>query len=875
MISYFPSFGQNMSNYKAENNRQVGKQSITNNINFNGYTNYWQDNYIQWHRYGNLFKIAIPDILPTILQSKIDVAEDLGLPGLLMQEGFLSQLFKSKYKVIEFPEIEDLNRLSDECNLLITLDPTSNLGKELDLKTNEIFGWAESLQSHQFNAVDFNRTKAYYLFKGEKTLFVISSTSKDDAKQLLSQISNAESIKEKYKIHKGWFGASTRYRSVTCSPGHPMELIGLGLNEGNSWFVFDGSMEYFVKNEYENWIKQVSLPIVIDFGSSPVYGCENYEGLQVQDMSTDASWIDFARNKKGYIFRPVYDPSKDNQQYDGFIANEGNKEQIDNEDTPFIYRTGSLSGNLTSSMVLFIEKDKLFTREALWDAILKRKSVAIMEQAKMMGPAKYRNALSLFYLDRLILEDYFDENLDIQTKVEGYDLIVSLKNYSTKKVSGDIEVLTSPSIKVENNLIENISLSVNETKVVRISLIPKKEAMGSTNPIRINFTMDDKVKTTVSMIELPPAISMNRLLYAHAPEVNFPVTLHNFTQNESFPVEIIVTKMESPSNIVFRQTQMCKIKTSSFKDLSFQLPLMPGNYKIQVEALGTISKSQIGVGKAEGSPYLYEMDLNSDGINEYRMENDSVQITLLRTGARVIEYIVKSKNDNIFFKSWPEQVHNHRSPYRMTRFYPYGGFEDFLGQASMETHQVYDAKIIKSEGDFVQLEMETDFFGNHLKKIFTLYGNSPLLEIRFELVFKNPEANVIGPQPILELGNSHGTEDVFTIPSKDGLKEYRMRMEDYYGQAIDVKEGWNGGYDTKEDISFLGAFPVSQPIYLHMWMNHPRNTDTPHYYAEFQPWTPIIQKSKMYFSYYIWGSSGHWQSTLSEFDKRNLITVQE
>ncbi len=147
----------------------------------------------------------------------------------------------------------------------------------------------------------------------------------------------------------------------------------------------------------------------------------------------------------------------------------------------------------------------------------------------------------------------------------------------------------------------------------------------------------------------------------------------------------------------------------------------------------------------------------------------------------------------------------------MRGFYPYGGFEDFLGQASMETHKIYDAKIIKKEGDFVRVEMETDYYGNRLKKTFTLYGNSPLLEVRFVLDFKNPEANVLGPQPILHLGNKHGTEDVFTVPSMDGLKEYRMLPEKYYGQAIDVKEGWNAGYDTKEDISFVGAFPVSQP----------------------------------------------------------------
>jgi hypothetical protein len=170
--------------------------------------------------------------------------------------------------------------------------------------------------------------------------------------------------------------------------------------------------------------------------------------------------------------------------------------------------------------------------------------------------------------------------------------------------------------------------------------------------------------------------------------------------------------------------------------------------------------------------------------------------------------------------------------------------------------------------------MDAEYYGNRIKKTFTLYGNSPLLEVRFELTFKNPEANVLGPQPILELGEKHWTEDVFTVPTKEGLKEYRMRPEKYYGQAIDAKEGWNAGYDTKDDITFVGAFPVAQPIFLHMWMNHPDNAEAPHYYVEFQPWTPIVQKTTMYFTYYLWGSGGKWQNAVDELRKRNLITVR-
>jgi len=192
----------------------------------------------------------------------------------------------------------------------------------------------------------------------------------------------------------------------------------------------------------------------------------------------------------------------------------------------------------------------------------------------------------------------------------------------------------------------------------------------------------------------------------------------------------------------------------------------------------------------------------------------------------------------------------------------------------METHKVYDAEIIKKDGDYVRVKMTADYYGNKIEKIFTLYGNSPLVEVQFALTFRDPDANVLGPQPILELGRRHWTEDVFTIPEKDGIHEYRMKPEMYYGRAFFMKEGWNAGYDTEQDITFVGAFPVTEPLFLHMWMNHPSNSEAHFYYVEFQPWTPIYQKSTMYFSYYLWGSGGPWQNGVKELRDRNLITEQ-
>ncbi len=866
---------QDLNDFRLTGKTLPQRSTIVNHRQFNGYTNHWQDNYTQWHRYGNLFKMAVSDVQKNLMQSKLDIARDMGLPGLLMQEGFFSHLFSAEAETLSNPSPGEVNQRLGKGNLLVITSPSSELGETLEEKANELFLWADELNSYQLDAKNIRKIKAFFLENNGKYLFVISSESNQASDQFRKLLDNAREITDNYALHKGLFGASSLLKSVTCASGHPLDIIGAGMNEGNSWFIFDGYMDFLARDELKQWMQDVNLPVYADVGFSPVYGCENYQGLQVQDMASPQAWIDFAREKGGYAFRPVYAPQNDEFEFDGYITHEGNKEQIDQENVPFIHKTGYLSDNLTSSMVLFIDKNTPLTRETLWNAILNRQEVAVMENARLMGPAKYRHALGLLYLDKTYLEEYFSDFLDMEAKMEGYDLLVTLRNYSESVLTGSLDVTPSPYMQLSGSEPGSVTLQPYETKEIRIPLQPQKEAMGYTNPVAVNFKWGKHKKSTLTMLDLPPALSMHQLLYGHAPQIEFPVTLHNFTGKTSFPVEITVFHKNNLNQAVLKQSKTCKISKASFSEINFSLPLEAGNYLVRAEALGLSSESQLGVGKAEGKPYVYEMDLNSDGINEYRMENDSVQITLLRTGARIIEYIVKSKNDNVLFKIWPEKSKNHKSPFRKRRFYPYGGFEDFLGQASMETHKIYDAEIVRGEGDFVRVSMTADYYGNQLKKTFTLYGNSPLVEVRFELTFKNPEANVLGPQPILTLGESHGTEDVFYAPAMEGLKTYRMRPEEYYGMAIDVKEGWNAGYDTKEDISFVGAFPVSQPLFLHMWMNHPDNTDAPHYYVEFQPWTPIIQKSKMYFSYYLWGSGGAWENSLDALKERNLITIRK
>ncbi len=876
LLTLFSSWAsaQKLDDFEYRSTDKSVQNPVVNQVQFNGYTNYWHDTYSKWYRYGNLYKTAVSDVEKTILQSKIDIAEDMGIPGLIMQEGFFQKLTSDSYQLMDLPKRSELEDGLEKGNVLVFVNPQTPLGKELTRGLSNRVIWQDKLKSHQYGAADLKRIDAYFLQKGNKHLFVVSSSDIKTREELKRLISNTKEVVGKYDLHKGWFGAKTLLKSVTSSGGHPLDVIGKGMNEGNSWFVFDGYMDFLAKDELSDWMEQVKLPIVTDVGFSPIYGCKDWDDFQNQSLFTKESWIDYANNKDGYIFRNVWDTNADPFYYDGYFAREGNKEQIDNEHVPFILKTGSLEDNALSSMVLFLKKEQPLTQESMWAAIMARREVGILGMGKMMGPAYFRNALQMLLLDRNYLEEYFGDRINLEAKVEGYDLQVTVTNTNSEAVSGALELTLPASLKIKNNSSLSISLPSGSTKTLHFNLLPTPEAMENTNPVAVHFNWNGRKKSTMAMLDLPQAISVHRLLYAHAPIVSYPITIHNFTDKSSFSVNVQVVDAEDEKKVIYKTSQNCEAAQGTFQDMVFSLEVPAGNYNVNVSALGIEYTSQLGVGKAEGKPYLHTVDLNGDGVEEYRMENDSVQITLLATGARVIEYTIKSRKDNALFKLWPKKAIDDKRPFRKRGYYPYGGFEDFLGQASMETHQVYETEIVKKEGDFVRVRMWTDYFGNRLQKTFTLYGNSPLLEVRYALTFKNPEANVIAPVPILVLGEKHWTEDIYTVPELDGLHEYRMQPERYFGKIFFLKEGWNAGYDTKEDITFIGAYPVDQPLFLHMFMNHPRNGDAHHYFGEFQPWVPIYQMSTMYFTFYMWGAGGPWKDGLEELRDRNLISIR-
>lgn len=875
---------QNLDNFRYNGNTDPEKNSISGTFQFNGYTNYWHDVRDRWITYGNLFKIALPEAGYTIAQSKVDIADDMQIPGLCLQEGFISNLLKGSYVTLDQPSASQLAVTAAGSDVLVLTDPDSETGKKLREKISGDPEMKNVLKSHQFNAKDFTEVNAFYLENGKKKIYVICSKNKDLRKNFLGLIDETKQVLDKYDLHRGWFGAETLLKSVTCTAGHPLEVIGKGMNEGNSWFTFSGYMEFLAQHELSDWLAKVNLPVVTDFGTDigytpshyggAIFGCSDYNGLQVQDTYTIEAWLKFAHDRKGYAFRSVYDPAADMYHYDGYLANEGNKEQIDNENVPFITTTGPLDNDAVPCMVLFVRKGEKLTKQLMWESIMDRREVAVLGTGKMMGPALYRNALELLLLDRVFLEEYFGSRINLEAHTKDYLLEIDITNTWSHPVSGTLEIVLPSELQMEGKLTSEVKLPAGGSKSIKFTLKPTVDAMGRTNPIAVHYSWETGKKSTLTMIDLPPVISAHQLLYGHAPEVMCPVTIHNFTNEASFPVKVDVVERDNPQKIVFSDTKTCTAQTGTFEDLTFRLKVQQGSYNVRITALGVETINQLGVGRAEGSPTLTSVDLNGDGIDEYVMENDSVKVTLLTTGARVIEYYIKSRKDNALYRIWPVKPVDDKREYRKRGYYPYGGFEDFLGQASMETHKLYTPEILKKQGDYVQVRMTADYFGNKLEKTYTLYGNSPLVEVRFAITFTNPEAKMIAPVPVLELGAKHWTEDVFTVPTKNGIEQYRMKPERYYGKIFFLREGWDAGYDTKEDIGFVSAFPVKPPIFLHMFMNHPVNQDAHFYCHEFQPWVPIVQKTTTYYTFYMWGAGGNWQNGLKELRDRNLITVQ-
>jgi hypothetical protein len=500
-------FAQKLDGFVSAKSSSMTQNTIQDEFQFNGYTNYWHDSYEKWVRYGNLFKMVVPDISSNIAQSKVDIAEDMGLPGLSMQEGFINGLMTESFSTLDQPSVSQIEQSIQKGNLLILLDPNSEAGKKVAGKYS---GSHLLKDSHQLGAKDLVKVNAFVLQKDKRKIFVVTSKNSDYRNKVKQFIDNAIQVVKDYDLHRGWIGA-TLSKSDTCS-SHRLDLIGKGMDEGNDWFVFSGSKEYLAKKELEEWISKVNLPVVTDVGYSPVYGCKDYDSLQVQSARGDEAWIKYAHEHGGYVFHQVADTST--WHFDGFMGGEGNKKQIDSEDVPFISTNGVQGTGRQSafnpeseyipSMILFVKKGEKFTRDVLWQSIMSRKEVAVLRQGKLMGPSLYRNTLNMLALDREFLEEYYGDRINIDAVMDENELKVNFTNTYSHPVSGSLSISLPAELKIKGDLSLKVDLPANSTKTVTYQVQPLADAMTKVNPIAVHYNWGSSKKSTIATLDLSP-----------------------------------------------------------------------------------------------------------------------------------------------------------------------------------------------------------------------------------------------------------------------------------------------------------------------------------------------------------------------------------
>jgi hypothetical protein len=521
-------------------------------------------------------------------------------------------------------------------------------------------------------------------------------------------------------------------------------------------------------------------------------------------------------------------------------------------------------------MITLLEKNQTPSEENIWKAILGKKAIAVYEKGKLLGPKELVEPLKILILEKQFLREQFDDPVSLKTHILNNEIHIEITNKSAEPVSGNLRIQASNGISIEGfpeSL--QITLTPAENKILIYKLKCRASACGKDLPIGIRFDIHGKQIRALTHLNLPSPIEIHPLIFDQPGKIQYPVTLFNYTNQDPY-IELSINSKQR-NQLIHQDTKSVSLKSWQKTISSFDFNLDEGDYSIAVSALGVTKTAEIAV-RSQNSPVnVSQSDLNGDGIPEIILENSKIKTTLLLFGGRVIEYIVKERDENLLFKLWPEKPPWAGTPRGIRAFYPWGGLEEFTGYPYIGGHVIFKYEIIEASGTRGRVRLWANIHGSKIEKIISIYGDSELLEVRYAMNDLVPSITVIGINPLIEIGSSTGPEDVYYFPS-DKLEERRPELERYYGDMFFLREGWAAGYDTEMDISLIIGYPVNDAMFMHLWNNHPNNTPTPYYYTELQPWLKIKPQTTTYFSYYLFGQSGNWKAALENFKSLGVLT---
>jgi hypothetical protein len=434
-----------------------------------------------------------------------------------------------------------------------------------------------------------------------------------------------------------------------------------------------------------------------------------------------------------------------------------------------------------------------------------------------------------------------------------------------------LNITSHPFVKIDNNINSPLIFNPHETKLLKSNINILSDGYGKDNPINISIDINGKTVRTLNHIKLPDAIEIHSLLINTTDSMEFPFSVWAFESLNQTTVKLDVFHKSSGIKILSAEKKV-DINANTKTISSFNIKLDTGIYIAKISFMGFTKEGIISIKNFDGNAKVYIEDLNHDSIPEIVMENDNIKATVLLFGGRIIEYILKNKDENLLFKLWPNRPPWHGKPEGFRAFYPYGGLEEFIGYPFIGGQVVYDYKILKSSGNYVRVKVWANIHGSKIEKTFTLFGNSEILQTSYAFNDMDENIKIIGINPLIQIGPSTGPEDEYYFPTTNGLEKRNPVMDRYYGNTFFLKEGWAAGYDTKLKISLLVGYPVNDAMLFHLWNNHPNNKPTPYYYTELQPWILIKHGQTNYFSYYLLGNNGTWEIALEKFKKLGLMT---
>jgi hypothetical protein len=831
---------------------------------FDGYTDHWRRAEWDWYSERGLFGLSQPGVQSEVWAMEEEIGNQLLLEELWIEPGFVKLLAAHNAKRLESPSLEDFREALSESDVLISITDQDPIAQDLLKQLPEDF--------------QFRRNRAFSLHSQDGTAFVLASHSERELDRLWSHIRQAMEIVSRYDLHRGIPGVQSNFLHITTTMRHnPFELIDLALRMGCDWSMVCGFNDWMIPGPVSEALGEIGFPFTFVSGQNVtggvLYGMESYPDIQDNTVEECLAW---AEKNGGYYFSQL--SGSDNEaadRFDGYLIRDPSEYgRVDELDAPFLTQAGDIGSAIPPTMLLFLEKGVPLNQETLLEAVASKQAVAVFEKGTVAGPSHLRDGLRILLLERVFLEETLGHAVSIESNIVGHDLDLSLRNLTARRIEGDLQFQTTPGIVLaEDQLPTSVSLLAHETRTFRAPLTFGSEAGGRDNPIGIRFTASEFEERALAHVDLPRAVELHSMRLDVPGEIDYPVTVYNYTDQENVSLEIRVHKEDSETTAAVTRRELA-IPPLENEKIHLPLSLEEGRYEVEAMALGGVAHGKLIVHPQENTATSREEDLDGDGIPEIILENDQTRATVLLIGGRVIEYIVKSKDENLLFKLWPKKPPLDGEVGGARSFYPYGGLEEFTGYPYIGGHIVFKYEILASSGSCARVKVWANIHGSRITKIYTLFADSPLLEARYEMDEMTPTLNVIGINPLFEIGPSTGPEDRYYFPEEE-LVETVPELERYYGRGVFAKEGWAAGYDTELDISLLIGYPVNDAIYLHLWNNHPNNTPTPYYYTELQPWLELKHGTTTYFTYYVYGNEGPWEPLVEAFRKLGLVSKRE